>query len=80
MHRALQNQRVSALLLSHGRHLIESQSCQTQNALAAQALPVLAAAFHTSANTFAGFSPSLNTPVDPSFLQRRLPPNNYGVR
>ena len=79
MHRALQSQRVSAILLSQGRQLLDTR-WQSQLVLGAHALPALTAAFTTSPVTSAGFSPSLNTPVDPSFLQRRLPPNNYGIR
>lgn len=80
MHRALQSQRVSALVLSQGRQLIDSQCGHAQTLLATQTLPALTAAFTTLAVAAAGFSPSLNTPVDPSFLQRRIPPNNFGVR
>lgn len=80
MQRALHNQRAYGLLLSQGKQLIDTQSWHVHGGLAAQALPTLTAAFHASTIASAGFSPSLNTPVDPSFLQRRLPPNNYGVR
>ncbi|KAL3153774.1 hypothetical protein ABBQ32_013362 [Trebouxia sp. C0010 RCD-2024] len=80
MHRALQSRRLSALLASQGRQLIDAQCWLPQTVLASQTVPVLTAAFNTSAIALAGFSPSLNTPVDPSFLQRRLPPNNYGIR
>lgn len=80
MHRALHSQRLSTLLVSQGKQLIDAQRWLRHTALAGQTAPVLTAAFNTSAIASAGFSPSLNTPVDPSFLQRRLPPNNYGIR
>lgn len=80
MHRALQSPRLSTLLVSQGKQLIDAQCWLPHTALAGQATPVLTSALNTSAIALAGFSPSLNTPVDPSFLQRRLPPNNYGIR
>lgn len=80
MHRALCSHRLSTLLASQSKQLIDTQYWLHQTVLASQSVPTLAAAINTSAITLAGFSPSLNTPVDPSFLQRRLPPNNYGIR
>lgn len=80
MQRALQSQNLSKLVISQGKQLIAAQNWTPQTLLTGQTLPLLTAAIHTSAITSAGFAPSLNTPVDPSFLQRRLPPSNYGVR
>ena len=80
MNRALSNKRVAGLLLQQGRQLIAEPYEQSHSMLVSQTLPVLSAAFHVSAVSSAGFSPSLNTPVDPSFLMRRSPPTNYGIR
>lgn len=74
------DKRLAGLLLQQGRQLIVAQYGQLHSTQAMQTLPALSAAFHTSAAASAGFSPSLNTPVDPSFLLRRSPPTNYGIR
>ena len=68
MQRAQQCQRLSAKLLCQGKQLIDVQGWQASTLLAAQAVPAMSGAFRTSSVTSAGpFSPSLNTPVDPSF-------------
>lgn len=80
MSRALANKRLAGILLQQGRQVIAEPYGQLRSMQVTQTLPMLSAAFHTSAAVSAGFSPSLNTPVDPSFLMRRSPPTNYGIR